>query len=513
MKKGKVYLIGAGPGDPKLMTIRGKECLAEAHVVIYDHLASEELLLCARSSAEIIYAGKKGGEHFLSQEEINSLLVHKAQEGKIVARLKGGDPFIFGRGGEEAAVCAEAGVSFEVVPGVTAAIAVPAFAGIPLTHRDWASTCAFITGHEDPVKEGSSIAWEKIATGIDTLVFFMGLGNLPGIVENLIRYGRPPETPVAVISWGTTPRQATVTGALEDIVTRTKEKSTKPPVIIVVGKVVRLRETLNWFESLPLFGKKILVTRPPGQASEFVGVLHNQGAWTIEFPTIEVEPPDSWADLDAAIAGIEQFDWVIFTSVHGVLFFMERLRSSGKDVRALKGTKLCTIGPRTARELEKYGVIPDLIPPLFQAESIIEKMRAEQIVGKKILLPRAAQAREILPEELSRMGAEVRVVPAYKTVRPLRDIERIKRMFEQKEIAVITFTSSSTVRNFVGMFSRKELADLTNGTLIASIGPITAETAKEWGLKTSIMPNEYTAPALAEAIVEYFIGGRDEGSC
>ncbi len=327
MKKGKVYLVGAGPGDPGLLTLRGKELLEHAEVVIYDYLANEEFLKFAPPYAEQIYVGKKGGDHTMSQEEINRLLVEKGRE-HMVVRLKGGDPFVFGRGGEEAQVLVAAGIPFEVVPGVTAAIAVPAYAGIPLSHRDYAASMAFITGHErgDKAESESKIAWDKLATGVGTLVFFMGVKNLPEICSSLIAHGRASDTPVAVIRWGTTPEQQTVTGTLRDIADRVAEAKLKPPAITVVGEVVRLRDELNWFEQRPLFGRRVVVTRAREQASEFKAVLTELGACCIEFPTIDIEPPPSWEPLDAAINALAAYDWVIFTSVNGVAFFMERLR-------------------------------------------------------------------------------------------------------------------------------------------------------------------------------------------
>lgn len=503
MKTGKVFLVGAGPGDPKLITIKGMEAIKEADLIVYDYLANKSLLSHGKEGAEIVYVGKMGGRHTLSQEKINELIVKRAKEGKIVARLKGGDPFIFGRGGEEAEELAEAGIPFEIIPGVTAAIACPAYAGIPLTHRDYTSTVAFITGHEDPGKEGSSIAWEKISTGAGTLVFLMGMSNLPEIVKNLKRYGRDPMTPVALIRWGTRPDQKTVIGTLNDIIDKSKKHALAPPVIIVVGEVVSLRKKLNWFEEKPLFGRKIIVTRAREQASDFAELLYLNGAEPIEFPTIQVIPPDSWDELDNAVDEIRGFEWIIFTSVNGVRFFFERLNRKG-DLRLLHGIKICAIGPQTASEIRRYGLVPDLIPKEYRAEAIIEEMGKEDIAGKRMLLPRAEIAREILPQELSRMGARIKVVTAYKTIKPEEDLERVRGLLKNKEISVITFTSSSTVRNFLEMFNEGEVMGLIDGTAVACIGPITAKTAEDLGISTDIMPSKYTMPELTEAIVEYF---------
>jgi uroporphyrinogen III methyltransferase/synthase len=504
MKPGKVYLIGAGPGDPKLITLRGKEYLERAQVVIYDYLAPKELLDFVRPGTEVIFAGKSGGNCPMTQEGINRLIIEKALSGKIVARLKGGDPFIFGRGGEEAEALVQAGIPFEVVPGVTAAIAVPAYAGIPLTHRDLASTVAFVTGHEDPTKGDSFIDWETIATGIGTLVFFMGMARLPEIVKNLIQYGRDPKTPVALIRWGTRLTQKTVQGTLNDIVEKARVADLKPPVTIVVGEVVRLRDRLSWFETRPLFGRKILVTRARDQASEFSDLLAQNGAEPIEFPTIEVAPPKSFRALDQAIQKLSQYHWLIFTSVNGVQFFIERLRAVGKDIRALDGLKICAIGPRTAEEIRRFGIDVDLVPEEYQAEGVIAGMGRRGLKGKRILLPRAAVAREILPVELRRLGARVDVVTAYRTVKPTRSVAPLKKLLQAGEISVITFTSSSTVRNFAEMFGKRGLSKLLGDVKIACIGPITAETAKELGIKTDIMPEDSTIPAFVEAIGQHF---------
>jgi len=413
-KKGKVYLVGAGPGDPGLLTIKGKECLSQADVVIYDYLANKSFLEYAQDTAELIYVGKKGGCHTMSQEEINELIVNKTQEGNIVVRLKGGDPYIFGRGGEEAQKLVRAGLEFEVVPGITSAISVPAYAGIPLTHRDHTATVTFITGHESPLKEESNIAWDKIATGAGTLVFLMGVGNLAHIAENLIQNGRPPDTPVAVIRRGTVAEQKTLTGRLNDIARLATESNVKPPAIIVVGHVVNLRDELNWFEKRPLFGKRIVVTRAREQASGFLGALTSLGAECIEFPTIEIVPPETWDALDQAINALENYQWLLFTSVNGTKYFLKRLEVLGKDVRDLKGLKIGAIGPKTAETWTRFGIKPDLMPEEYRAEAVVACFRERgPVKGLKILLPRAARAREVLPEELKRMGAEVDVVPAY----------------------------------------------------------------------------------------------------
>lgn len=495
--------MGAGPGDPALATLKAVECLRQAEVVIYDYLASERLLEFAPPEAERIYVGKKAGDHAMGQEQINSLLVKKGRD-SVVVRLKGGDPFIFGRGGEEALALREAGVRFEVVPGVTSAIAVPAYAGIPLTHRGLAVSVAFVTGHEMPGKETSDIQWDRLATGVDTLVFLMGVKNLQVITSQLIAHGRAVETPVAIIRWGTTAEQQTVTGTLVDIAQIAEEAAIKPPAIIVVGEVAGLRQHLNWFEERVLFGKTVVVTRAREQASDFRVLLESKGAQCFEFPTIEVVPPTSWGPLDKAIEKLAQYDWVLFTSVNGVRFFFQRLEEQGEDVRALHGIRIGAIGPKTAASLAERGLRLDLVPPEYRAEAVIEAMGGEEVEGKRFLLPRAAKAREILPEKLEEMGGQVDVVPVYETIRPTERSEEVQSLLEKGEISCVTFTSSSTVENFAAMFPGEDLPALVVKAAIACIGPITAETARDHGLEVDIMPAEYTVEALATKIVEYF---------
>ncbi|HSD50251.1 MAG TPA: uroporphyrinogen-III C-methyltransferase [Candidatus Methylomirabilis sp.] len=503
--RGKVYLIGAGPGDPGLLTLKGKRCLEEADVVVYDYLANPRLLRYARPDAELIFVGKQAGRHTLPQEEIGRLLVARANQGKVVARLKGGDPFIFGRGGEEAEDLVAARTPFEVVPGVTAAVAAPAYAGIPLTHRDFTSTVAFITGHEDPTKEATSIAWDRIATGIGTLVFFMGVGQLPEIAAKLVSHGRSPDTPAAVIRWGTRAEQEVVTGRLADL--PEKCRGMKPPALIVVGEVVALRDKLRWFEAMPLAGKRILITRTREQASTFAAVLEAAGAEVVEFPTITIVPPESWAPLDAAIGRLREYQWVIFTSSNGVRFFRERLQHAGRDVRDLHGITVCAIGPATAAALAAVGVQADLVPTEFKAEGLVEAIGAATggagIRGTRVLLARAAEAREVLPEELTRRGARVDVVPAYRTIRSAPEAEPVRAMLRDGNIHAVTFTSSSTVTHFLQLVG-KDARDLLRGIVVASIGPITAETAARHGIASDVVPEKYTIPALAEALMRHF---------
>ena len=504
-RAGKVYLVGAGPGDPKLLTLRGKECLEQADVVLYDYLANPVLLDHVPPGAERIYVGRRGRGSYQDQREISRLLIEGARAGKTVVRLKGGDPFVFGRGGEEAEAVAAAGIEFEVVPGVTAAVAVPAYAGIPVTHRTMASTVAFVTGHEDPAKDASALEWPKLATAHGTLVFLMGMKNLPKIVSALLTEGKSPETPVAVIRSGTRATQQAVIGTLRDIVAKTDAAGMEPPAVIVVGEVVRLRAQLNWFEKRPLFGKRILVTRAREQAAELSNLLAAYGGEPIECPTIQIVPAETWGELDQALDALDRYQWLVFTSLNGVGPFMARLHAKGKDARALAGLRLCCIGPRTAQEIEKYGLKADVVPSEYQAEGVIASLGAVGIKGQRILIPRAAVARETLPDQLRGVGAEVHVVPVYRTILPAMNRGPLKEELSRGRIDVLTFTSSSTVRHFVQLFEdRRELHRLTDGAQIACIGPITADTAREQGFRVSIMPETNTIPALAEAIARHY---------
>jgi uroporphyrinogen III methyltransferase/synthase len=502
--KAKVYLVGAGPGDPGLITVKGRKCIQHADVIIYDYLASPALLNDARKSAELIYVGKKGGHHTLSQDEINSLIVEKARSGGIVCRLKGGDPFIFGRGGEEAEVLFKAGLPFEIVPGVTSAIAAAAYAGIPLTHRKLASTLAFVTGHEDPEKEETGINWSSLANGIGTLVFFMGVKNLAHIRHNLIDHGKPANTPVALIQWGTTSSQKIVTGTLETVVEKARSAGIKAPAIIVVGDVVLLRKKLKWFETRPLLGKRIVVTRARQQASDLVGLLSDLGAECLEYPTIKIMPSADPRPLKNAAENLNAYDWIVFTSVNGVIYFFEQLFAAGKDVRALGHLKTAAIGPATAEKLREFGLISDIVPKTYRAESVVEAFKAEQVTGKKILLPRAKEARPILPKELKKMGAEVEEVPAYETLKVTENIDDLVQRLENRRIDLITFTSSSTVKNFKALLPAEKFARLIQGVTIASIGPITSDTATALGFDVRITADSFTITGLVEAILQYY---------
>jgi uroporphyrinogen III methyltransferase / synthase len=502
-----IYLVGSGPGDPGLFTVKGVRCMEQADAVVYDRLAPEALLSYARPGAEMIYVGKKlGDDQAMKQEEINRTLINLGRAGKTVVRLKGGDPYIFGRGGEEALELIEAGIPFEVVPGVTSGVAAPAYAGIPVTHRNVSTSVAFITGHEDPTKGRSDVDWKGIAHGADTLVLYMGVGRLKEISAELIDAARDPETPVAVIRWGTLPEQRTVTGTLADIAEKVAEARLKPPAITVVGGVAALRESgLGWYEKRPLFGRRVVVTRARAQAGELSAYLEDLGAEVREFPTIEVGPPQDFGPLDRAIGELDSFDWLVLTSANGVEAFLERLRHHGLDLRSIsRETKVAAIGPATAEALQRVGLRVDVVPEEFRAEALIEAISDESLVGKRVLIPRAKVAREVLPERLRGAGAEVVVPPAYETAPSSEGKDQLAGELEAGRIDCVTFTASSTVDNFVAAFGTDEAAGLLAGTRIACIGPITADAARRHGLEVDTEAAEYTIPGLVQAVLDLF---------
>ncbi|HZT41258.1 MAG TPA: uroporphyrinogen-III C-methyltransferase [Chthonomonadaceae bacterium] len=521
MSIGTVYLIGAGPGDPGLITLHGLERLRTADVVVYDRLAHPALLEHVRPDAERVYVGKASAAHAMKQADINALLVERAKQGKTVARLKGGDPFVFGRGGEEGEACRAAGVPFEIVPGVTSAIAAPAYAGIPITHRDMASSFAVITGHErDDAKESGRREpgaaegrrdWAGIAKGADTLVFLMGVEALPEIVARLQEHGRSPETPVALVQWGTWPRQRVVTGTLATIAAEVERAQLTPPAVCVVGEVVRLREALRWFDdpqARPLFGKRALVTRAREQASALSDLLRAAGAEPVEFPVIKIARRDDYGDLDVALARLPRYAWLVFTSANAVPIVAERLEALGLDARAFGGVRIAAIGPATAEALSNLlHLRADFVPSEAVAEAILAEWPDEDLHGKRILLPRAAEAREVLPEQLRARGAAVEVLPIYETQLDASAAESVRDQLKNGEIDVITFTSSSTVRNFAQAIAgedRERLLHLAGRTLVAAIGPVTAETARENGLEPQIVAETHTIPGLVAALEGYF---------
>jgi uroporphyrinogen III methyltransferase/synthase len=454
------------------------------------------------SQSEHIYAGKSASRHAKEQDEINRLLVEKALEGKIVVRLKGGDPFVLGRGGEEAQALRKNLIPFEIVPGITSAIAVPAYAGIPVTHRGLASSFAVITGHEDPGKTDSSINWEKIATGIDTLIFLMGMENLAEIVAQLVKYGRSQETPVAVIQQGTQPEQRVIVSVLKDIGAKVKEQRLGPPAVLVVGEVVRLRENIGWFDNRPLFSKRILVTRARPQASALSRLLVELGAKPIELPVIDIQSLTDNPELEVAISNLAQYQWIIFTSANGVEAFFKRLHSHKLDARALQGLKIGVIGPATAQTLEQNGIIPDYLPKVFTTEGLLAGFRNIHIAGQRFLLPRADIADKELTAGLTRLGAQVQDVAVYKTTPGLGTAAQIKKLFRSGEIDVVTFASSSTVSNLMAALENSNMS--LNGVKVACIGPKTADMAVKAGLKVDILAEQQTIQSLVEAIEKYF---------
>jgi uroporphyrinogen III methyltransferase / synthase len=507
--KGKVYLVGAGPGDIGLMTIKGLRCLKKANVVVYDFHLNAQVLNYIDHNAEFVYAGKRGGHHTLTQDEINDILVRKAKEGKIICRLKGGDPFIFGRGGEEAEALSREGLEFEVVPGVSSSIAAPAYAGIPLTHRLVSSSFAVIPGYEDVTKKESTIDWSKISTGVGTLVFLMGVKNIDVITEKLIENGRSPDTPVAVIRWGTRPDQKTVIGTLKNIVEQVKEKHIKPPAVMVVGDVVKLRDSLKWYEKKPLFGHRILITREHMEGFE---LLEELGAEILEFPTIDIVPPANCDDLDWSIENIERYHWLIFTSRNGVKYFFKRFFEKDKDIRDLKGIRICAIGTKTAQDTRKYGLKVDLIPDEFSAEGLIEaftkekntesKEQSELLKGIRFLLPRAEKAREIFPAKVRELGGEIDIPVTYRTMRPESQGKRLRRFLKEGRISIATFTSAATFNNLREIMG-KDTEDLLQGVAITVIGPVTAKAVEKAGLHVDIMPKEATIEAMVSEIITW----------
>ena len=502
-RTGMVYLVGGGPGDPKLITLKGVECLKCADIVLYDLLINDALLEHCPPHTEKIYGGKRPGEQRKRQDEINSLMIEGARAGKTVVRLKGGDPFIFGRGGEEVLTLVEAEIDFEIVPGITSAIAAPAYAGIPLTHRDYASSVAFVTGHSASFAPDSPIGWERLATAVDTLVVYMGIGHLRQIAEQLTKHGRSPETPVALVHWGTTPQQKTLEGTLANISERAETANFRNPAVIVIGAVNRLRERLRWYDSKPLFGKRVVVTRARAQASGFAEILESYGADTVQFPTIEIQPIVENPVLEKAIARLEDHDWVIFTSVNAVEIFYSRLRENGLDVRSFGKAQICAVGSKTIESLNKIGVCADFVPSQSRGTAIANEMK--NMAEKSVLLPCAKIAPDDLPKSLCEKGAVVHVVPIYDTVKSEgKGREVLEKKIINGEIDMITFTSSSTVTNFAGMFESSPANLLLGKVRIAVIGPSTAVAVKQYGLAIDVMPNEASVEALAHEIVRFY---------
>jgi len=504
-----VYLIGAGPGDPGLMTVRGLQCLSTADVVLYDHLVPPRVLRYARADAEKIDVGTAAPQP-LEQEAICYLLVEKAREGKTVARLKWGDPFVFDRGGSEALFLHEQGVRFEVVPGIPAGIAVPSYAGVPITYPGGGDTLTFVRGHEDEGKAPADIDWASLAKLDGTIVCYAGPQQLPQILHALISHGRGPDDSGAIVYDGTLPTQQTIHGTLGELEKTVKQAHDRRPAILVVGRVTGLREHLRWFDERPLFGKRVLVTRPRTQAADLADRLEDAGAETIEAAMIRIAPPEDYGPLDDVCARAGEFQWIVFSSVNAVDAFFDRLILGPADLRSLKGVKLCAVGPATAERIGRAGLKVDFMPTEYRAEGVLRAMlesAPDGLAGQKILLPHADIGRELLAEELRKQGAEVTEVIAYRTiaVEPEREGEPdIYRMLLERRIDVVTFTSPSSVRNFVRILGPEPAADLLRDIQVASIGPVTADAAKQCSIETTIMPASQTIPALADAIVAHF---------
>jgi len=498
-KPGTVYLVGAGPGDPGLLTRRGLELLKEADVVVYDRLVHPALVGEAREDAELLYAGKEPGQGAAAQAKTNDLIVERARHGRLVVRLKGGDPLVFGRGGEEAEALVEAGVPFEIVPGVTAGVAAPAYAGIPVTHRDEASAVAFVTGHEDPAKQSSAIDWQALAAFPGTLVFYMGVRSLAEIAGRLIEHGRPADEPAAVIERGSLPAQRAVSGALSEIAERAADERIAPPAVTVVGPVARLRERLSWFEHAPLHGKRVIVTRARAQASELAERLRRLGAEAIEVPVIRIEAKPDGPELSSAIDRLAAgaYDFVCLTSPNGAELLLEALARRGLDARSLAGTTLAAIGPGTADALAKFGLQADAVPERSIAEALADELRKRGVDGKRVLLARASEARAVLPEALTEAGAEVDVVALYDTVPQALDEELLA---EIRKADYITFTSSSTVRCFLEALGRS--GRVPPSARVVSIGPITSQTAREGGIEVHAEAKRHDIDGLVQALVD-----------
>ena len=498
---GVVSLVGAGPGDPGLITVKGLQRLREADVVAYDRLVDRRLLNEVRENAELIDVGKRAGEGGAGQRSIHTVLIDKAHEGKRVVRLKGGDPFVFGRGGEEAQVLAMAGIPFEVVPGVSSAVAAPAYAGIPLTHRDAASSFTVVSAVEDASKTESALPWDALARTGGTLVVMMGWGALPRVTERLLDAGMPPSMPAAVVRWGTEPYQQTVVGNLGNIVERARAADLGPPVVVVIGRVVSLRQEIVWFENRPLFGKRVLVTRSRTQASMLSRMLCEEGAEAIEVPTIEISPPEDFSDLDEAIRSLGRFRWVVFTSVNGVAAFFDRLNTLGMDARALGGSRVCAIGPVTAKALEQRGVVPDFTPPRHTSKRLVQGLSERGVAGAKVLMPRTDIAPEDAARALEKLGAQVHQPVAYRTLKPAGSAEKARELLSHDKIDIATFTSSSTVQNLVELLEGDP--SLLQDALIACIGPVTARKARDLGLKVDVTARRHTVAGLVQALKDH----------
>ncbi|HZJ15672.1 MAG TPA: uroporphyrinogen-III C-methyltransferase [Chthoniobacteraceae bacterium] len=497
---GICYLAGAGPGDLGLVTLKLKEVVERAEVVVYDYLCNPDILSWAPPGTEIIYAGKTAGQHTLKQEEIDALLVEKTRAGKCVVRLKGGDPFVFGRGGEEAGALAAAGLCFEIIPGISSAIAAPAYAGVPVTHREHNAQLTIFTGHEDPAKTESSLDFAQLAAAPGTKVMLMGVERIGAITGKLLEHGAARETPVALVRWGTTGRQQTLRGTLADIAEKVAAAGFQAPAVAVFGDVVKLRDTLNWFETRPLFGRRIVVTRTRKQAGVLSAGLRDLGADVIELPTIRIEPPKDLRAFAELVRDAHTYEWIIFTSPNGVTAFFDLFFKMYEDVRSIGGAKIAAIGPATAAKVREQRLAVDLQPKEFVAEAVVEAFQDfGSIDNVTILIARAEQARDVLPTALTKLGAIVDVGVAYRTVPETEDISGALERFRNEGADLVTFTSSSTVENFLAL-----KLPLPPQLVTASIGPITSQTMREHGLKVDIEAKQHDIPGLLAAIRAYY---------
>ncbi|MBE7496130.1 MAG: uroporphyrinogen-III C-methyltransferase [Verrucomicrobiaceae bacterium] len=494
---GICYLVGAGPGDPGLLTIKGKECIEAADVLVYDYLCNPDLLRHAKAGTQRIYVGKKAGDHTLSQEEINKLIVKLTGEGKVVTRLKGGDPVLFGRGAEEAAELAEAGVRFELVPGITSAIAGPAYAGIPVTHRSHASQLTIFTGHEDPTKDETSLDYAKLAQAEGTKVFLMGVERISEITGALIKHGAKPGTPMALVRWATHGRQQTLVATLGTMAEKVKAAGFKAPAVAVIGDVVTERDAINWFENRPLFGKRVVVTRTRHQAGVLSRKLADLGADVIELPTIRIEEPEDLLGFGELVQDCHKYEWIIFTSPNGVDAFFKMFDKIYNDTRSIGGARIACIGPGTAEKVRARHLAVDLMPEKdFVAEGLVKALKEHQnLENVTILWVKAAETREVIANELTGLGAIVDEAVAYRTVAEKADnLEALARL-KNEGADIITFTSSSTVEHFLDL-----KVELPEGIQIASIGPVTSATLKKHGLPIDIEAKQFTIPGLVAAI-------------
>lgn len=497
--KGKCYLVGAGPGDPGLLTIKGQKCLSSADVLVYDALSSLEFLRLVPKDCEKIYAGKRASDHAILQGDINALIVEKAKEGKTVVRLKGGDPMIFGRGGEEAAELAEAGVPFEIVPGISSAIGGAAYAGIPVTHRDHCSQLTLFTGHEDPSKENTSLDYAKLAQADGTRVFLMGVSRLREITSALIEHGADPDIPMALTRWATTGRQRTIEGTLGSMADIAEKEHFKSPAVAVLGDVVRERSKINWFETRPLFGQRIVVTRTREQAGELSSELFEAGADVVELPTIRIEPPVQREEFSRLVTDVHTYDWVIFTSPNGVERFFDAFFAAYEDARSFGKPKIAAIGPATARKIAEYRFTTDLLPEKFVAEGLVEALKKEHVESQMVLWVKAEDTREIIYDKLMEQGAIVDRCIAYRNVPETGDPTGALESLKKDGADVITFTSGSTVESFFALG-----VPWPEGCKAASIGPITSEKLREHGIEPAIEAAESNIQGLVTAILEHY---------